>query len=460
MPNKCDICFILPSDARSEGRVGFFADMSIQLENRGITSCLITSMKKQDKILSSRGVSNYINANLLADELTISTPIIKKAEALEQRYNINLRKLILPWMVQNEVRIINSSATEKKYLKILVKYFIVMDKIFEQINPESLFIDIGPHLLFRTSFHVARSKNIKTFVIGASPFNDRGALFYTDDMLACDTILSMPQNVTQEQKQKLEARVKIIKSRGELPINLAQSSLSGGLFINYFKYLMYNPSPNRRRTLGRALRKLLRRYLSKLLYQKPDFDERYLFFPLHNWASTAMTLRGEPFISQEFLVEVASRHLPCGYALYVKGHPYKIGDYPIGMFRRISRMANVKLIPPTVNPHKLISSAQAVVVINSTTGFEAIMHDKPVITFGRPFYSGNSSVFVVENLFETSKVIREALSFKPDHEENITFLTKIYYASYEGRYLGVTESDTDNVSLFCDAILDVIQRGS
>jgi hypothetical protein len=80
--------------------------------------------------------------------------------------------------------------------------------------------------------------------------------------------------------------------------------------------------------------------------------------------------------------------------LVIKGHPVNPGS-----------MANLKMIASRRsciwvddgNIHDLLADARLVVTVNSGVGFEAILHDKPVFTFGRADYDAVSYGGVNQN---------------------------------------------------------------
>lgn len=123
-------------------------------------------------------------------------------------------------------------------------------------------------------------------------------------------------------------------------------------------------------------------------------------------------------------------------------------------------MDEVKLLPPNINPHKLIEGASVVITINSTTGLEALMHNCPVLTFGRPFYSTCSSVIKVEDLFNTSEKIRRAISYKVDSSANLEYLTRLYKAGYDADYFSIKNQLKDQPQELALAMKDVLDKHS
>ena len=76
--------------------------------------------------------------------------------------------------------------------------------------------------------------------------------------------------------------------------------------------------------------------------------------------------------------------------IVVKIHPDVLAGRKKGHFdiAVLQSMPRVQVMAEDVHPVRLIEHAQAVYVATSQIGFEALMWDKPVHTFGMPFYAG------------------------------------------------------------------------
>ena len=116
----------------------------------------------------------------------------------------------------------------------------------------------------------------------------------------------------------------------------------------------------------------------------------------------------------------------------VKEHPNVLGTFSLSMLRRIKKIGNVTLVNPVINPHNLIAHSKAVVTINSTAGFEALMYFKPVIVFGQVFYRGYGVTFDVDSLYDLEWVIKRALESEIPKEKIIRFIAAVRKASYDG----------------------------
>jgi len=74
----------------------------------------------------------------------------------------------------------------------------------------------------------------------------------------------------------------------------------------------------------------------------------------------------------------------------LKVHPEVLAGRKQGHFdlKRTDRIPNVHIIGDEVHPVSLIEHAEAVYVVTSQMGFEGLLWEKPVRTFGMPFYAG------------------------------------------------------------------------
>ncbi len=79
-----------------------------------------------------------------------------------------------------------------------------------------------------------------------------------------------------------------------------------------------------------------------------------------------------------------------GLTVLVKVHPDVIAGRKKGHFdpTALAHMQRVALIADEVHPTRLIESARSLYVVTSQLGFEGLLWDKPVRTFGMPFYAG------------------------------------------------------------------------
>lgn len=97
------------------------------------------------------------------------------------------------------------------------------------------------------------------------------------------------------------------------------------------------------------------------------------------------TIRYHSKVTVEQAIESTCRATQeLGLPLVLKGHPVNPGS--MESLKQISNKYKHTIWLDDVSIHQLIPNARAVVVVNSGTGLESLLHQRPVVTFGRADY--------------------------------------------------------------------------
>lgn len=100
------------------------------------------------------------------------------------------------------------------------------------------------------------------------------------------------------------------------------------------------------------------------------------------------------------MIEEVQRDFPNDLVV-VKTHPEVSGGKKRGYLSHIQNDSHTCVLRDLVNPIQLLQAVDAVCVVTSTMGFEALLVGKPVITFGMPWYAGWGATEDRSELFET-----------------------------------------------------------
>lgn len=123
-------------------------------------------------------------------------------------------------------------------------------------------------------------------------------------------------------------------------------------------------------------------------YSKFDPSGKYAYFALHNTNEYTTQVQGTMWINQLQIIEALAKSIPFDWKIVVKEHPamllYRIR--PMSFYKEIKQYSNVLLIPADTSSNAVISNAQLVVTIVGTTGWEAIIRGKPVISFEKNMF--------------------------------------------------------------------------
>ena len=96
----------------------------------------------------------------------------------------------------------------------------------------------------------------------------------------------------------------------------------------------------------------------------------------------------EPYyVDQMRAIDLLLTGLPSGYRLLVKEHPSMVGVRSHVFYRELRRKPGVVLVAPGVSNRYLLERADLVATVTGTIGLEGYLAGKPVLLFGRNFFS-------------------------------------------------------------------------
>jgi len=134
-------------------------------------------------------------------------------------------------------------------------------------------------------------------------------------------------------------------------------------------------------------------YYNKMAEDRVDFRAKYVYFPLQLQPELTTSTLGGLFSDQLLAVERLSSIIPKDWYIYVKENPKQLeghrGDY---FFKRLSLIPNVKYLKKSVNSFDLMANSQFVATITGTAGWEALLHEKVCVVFGKAWYQNFSGV--------------------------------------------------------------------
>ncbi|MBN2399720.1 MAG: hypothetical protein JXI33_05195 [Candidatus Aminicenantes bacterium] len=138
------------------------------------------------------------------------------------------------------------------------------------------------------------------------------------------------------------------------------------------------------------------------LVQEPDLNVPFVLVNLHYQPEMSSNPSGDIFVDQLLFIEVLAKHLPAGYAIYVKEHPSQFHAHLAGHTSRIlefyhdlAAYPQVRLLPLLLNPLTLIRNSRAVATVSGTSGWEAMVLGKPVISFGLSWYEKYAGILKI-----------------------------------------------------------------
>jgi len=100
----------------------------------------------------------------------------------------------------------------------------------------------------------------------------------------------------------------------------------------------------------------------------------------------------------------------------IKEHPNVIGVRELGLYKTLSKLDNVTLVPTNINSNEIVEMSDSVLVWTGSVGFEAALRGKPVLTICDPYYAtGNKFKKINE-----STPNEETIEFIKNNSEHLT----------------------------------------
>lgn len=113
---------------------------------------------------------------------------------------------------------------------------------------------------------------------------------------------------------------------------------------------------------------------------------RYVFIALHKEPEQALSYQAPFWANQLNTIALASSALPAGYKLLVREHRLNMGHRPTHFYKEIARLPGVVLVDAFDEQFKYIRNADLVVADNGSTGWEALLLQRRVITLATNFF--------------------------------------------------------------------------
>jgi hypothetical protein len=410
----------------SQKDVSFVSKLGDQLESNGYTAAFVP----QNKRLTLRDAKKQLDEDELVLNHVSSTPETPFDELL-RRYDIGSpRAFVFPQMVYdyqytnvNHRRyLLGSKSVEyEPYFDILHRVLDMFDRIYENENGPIPIQHQGAEVLRRALQRVADTHGIKSVWVGNSPIDGHCGLH--DDEFVNWKSFSDEYEPTLSEGDRAMARQFVEDMRKQKPLTGLGEDGSGFDPLSTMKrasgrlrrlvssnhdtramvkgWIEYNGRKLGRRLKGRFAERF---YLSKRASRRIVDQHQYVFFPIQYVRESRVTVRAPPYYDLAWFVEYLSRSLPHGYKLVVKDHPNHVGAVPIETLRTIDNFT--EFVHPDLNTHDIVRKADAVVTLNNTVGYEALIHGKPVVVMGEAFYDGGGYVWKPDSIETLDKTLK------------------------------------------------------
>lgn len=376
--------------------------------------------------------------------------IRKTANQIENDYQFTFKQAYFPDLIQvsksQDYRQIHLPETEFSDLKHLVPKFLYLNKIITQKKIDAVFCDQSSEVEMEFGRAICWKRK-KIFLRQSDSFLGR-CVFYQQFAFGKERV-ALP--VLDRKTTRLWAKNfadDFVKNNRQpyspmsyLPADIKEYYLPR--LLHFYRYPQY---------IKLALLKpylfFEEKILKALIEDKFDPNKPYLFFGLHLPTESTVTLRSLPYMTQFSLIESISRVLPFGYYLYVREHPGFRQHFPFSYLKKIGNLPCVRLISSDIPIAKILKHSRGVLTYNATTGIEALMYGKPVLSFAPNVYHKlHPAAHYCSDLYELGAKLTELVNTSVERQDTYEYIYKMFRSTSKisicaGTFL--SESDSAN----------------
>ena len=422
----------------------FYRRVGAELRERGHEVFHLVYSRRGAAIAKRGSDGSYCLPDLFADAEPKGSWEEEETRILAQYPVLNLRDI---YKTDPPYRGLRPKLTERELVERTIRHFLAIERLYDELGPDVVIPEVGSEPIRTVSHLVALDRGITTLFLMYTLFDDPLRL-YADTMHAPIVEQSELRPLTDDERSELDDFVTRFTERAK-PIRayrrVSVSTKRLRIIARHFAVKALWDRDNEYLTpigwLVRDLREKVRARLLRLLYVDRDPGRKFVYFPLHVTDDYKILRLIPHCVHQEAIIKLVAASLPHGYDVIIKEHPMSIGRNEVSMLRRLAKVPNIRLVPPHTNSHQLVQDADAIAVISSTVGLEALMYEKPVMAIGQPFYSGYGVTVDVDSFREIPEKTQELLSFEPDPERIRRFLHAAMRNCYAGAPVLVDRSD-------------------
>tara|TARA_B100000029_G_scaffold507430_1_gene592029 strand:+ start:10243 stop:11790 length:1548 start_codon:yes stop_codon:yes gene_type:complete len=331
-------------------------------------------------------------------------------------------------------------------LKILQRSLQKMEKLFDDVQPDFVTSFICVTMSEYLAYLYAKSRGIPYLNIRTVRINNN--MVYADHVSEPSTrikqayqnnqLKDFPSSITEQakevyqniknhtgtyegitiqRKQSLaDVLIKLLKKLSR--IHRIPHLITTELKIKYGNFQdIHDPGVIKPALYESLVKPILKMYiefkLKKLYLRVNNLEhENYCFFPLHLEPERILLISARYFMNQIEVIRNIAQSLPTGMILLVKEHPKGFGRRPLGYYKKLLNIPNVRLMSPYTSSELIVQHSKIVSTIAGTVGWEAILREKPVVIFGPTVYEflPDTMVYKIQDTANTSNHIKNLLS--------------------------------------------------
>jgi hypothetical protein len=171
-------------------------------------------------------------------------------------------------------------------------------------------------------------------------------------------------------------------------------------------------------------------YKKQIKFNELDCSQKYYYYSLHlEPEATVLYLADGIYKNQIKLIENIAAQLPVGTYLYVKDHPHELGYRSTEDYEKLQLVPNIRLLRQSIPGKEVIKNAIGVFTLNGSAGFESLLMNKQVYTFGSSYYNVCKRVNYIKNIKDLREIVYRNKDIKYSDDTELYAFVNAYLSS-------------------------------
>ena len=347
---------------------------------------------------------------------------LKKCKTLEEKYNIDLTRLIYSeriYVNHTHYNIYRRKLTHGQICYIIYSTFIKIHNLVNEDKFDLIYVYTSAASISEILYKISVIKKIKFLTMGHSRFLNY-YLPFSNNMEYPEKLFNFYKKNKKFSKKicfklfnkylkTIKGNNSILSRHNNLRVNNKKINIEN--LYRFLKFFIFgsnsthylSPTPYQR--LIKNVEFKLNEIFSIKYFEQNLPASKYVFLPLSTIPEASLLIRGIDFYDQLSLIKKISLNLPVNYKILVKDHPGMMGVTPLSFYKELKKIYNVHLIRTNFSAYECIKNSEAVLVVSGTTGMQSLALGKKTIVLGKAVYSYLKATFKPKKIEDIRKII-------------------------------------------------------
>lgn len=459
-----------------------FHRVALRLRDHGVTSFTgFVWSTWQAKVLAGRGIDYQPLLTFTRDLLPLcddgKAPDLAWLEMRERELGVSIQRMLY------SERHLLEGRTYEQVMRMAEVALREVAAAYDRTRPDFIYTEDVSCFHSYVHFVIARERRIPFWCVGYGRLPRRLSVYSSglQHLERVERLYSelLASGLTETQRREADDYIGTFRDRPTRPTGMNVRSVRPGFELGDVgrlraaaaRYLGDPKDPTATSPWGALKQRFVRVARMKAaetmhLFESPVAGEKYVLYPIHFQPEATTLVQAPLYVDQLALLRDIARSLPIGHRLYVKEHSSNRGRRSVEFYNQIRSIPGARLFGPDEDTWSLIRGASAIAVITGTMGWEGLLFDKPVVTFGDVFFNLLPHVYRGKDTPKDGwyDMFRRATTeHRPDGTALRALVVALHQASYPGFMANSTTFpevlDDANIANITSALVQEAQLG-